>query len=178
MSYGPNHVAVEEFRRSLYRYPWFQNVGEPIGDELPAIAVDFHFVADHHSDSYKPWGELLSRAEERIERLVFDHHRLDEHALVLHDFKISHFLSSADFFVNLDTRYSDPETGYYRDTHMYPHELVTPPDRLVFGAASELMLLDIDPTLDFFQTLMPWLQVGRLTLGWSGEWPEGRIIVW
>jgi hypothetical protein len=66
------------------------------------------------------------------------------------------------------------DSGYYAETFSYPHELVDFPHRLVRAALREVAVADLDPTLMFFQRLLPWFERGRLPVGWAG----GKVIVW
>lgn len=67
--------------------------------------------------------------------------------------------------------------GYYEDIDMYPHELFSPPDRLIRGAGGEALVGDLEE-LHFFRSLLPWFQQGRCPMGWVGQWPSGRLPVW
>jgi len=79
-----------------------------------------------------------------------------------------------DFLVGLTREYP----GYYKDTYLYIHDLVVLPDRLVRYAARELLVADIAPDLMFFGGLMSWLHRGHWPLGWQGNWPSGRLMLW
>ena len=81
-------------------------------------------------------------------------------------------------FFDLDDAYANPETGYYAETRSYPHELFVLPERLILGAAVEVMLLDLDPRLSFFARVFEWFRAGRCPCGWDGDELAGRRIVW
>jgi hypothetical protein len=173
--FGPNHAAVEAFVASLDSIPWFSRVGEPTEHDAQLVRVGFEFLARHHADHYAPWGESLVNAETKIERLVFDHRRLSGHMEIQQVIRRrgpNPYVD--DFFCGLEEKYP----GYYGDTCSYAHELVEEPDRLIWGAAREIMLADIDPHLNFFQSMMPWLRAGHWPCGWEGHWPEGRLVLW
>ena len=68
--------------------------------------------------------------------------------------------------------------GRHGEDNLYPSELVELPDRLLWGAAHEIMLADVEPKLGFFQSMMPWLRAGYWPCGWEGNWPQGRLILW
>lgn len=170
--YGPVHTEVVDFIQSLSKILWFSSVDHPLNDPN-TIQVSFEFIVKNHGDPYKPWGDCLVRAEEKIQRLIFDHRRLDEEAAVIRDVVISGPLVES-FFLSLNDRFP----GYYPGTHMYAHELAYTPDRLVRGAALEIMLSDLDPNLRFFRSLMPWFESGHFPCGWRGSYPEGQLLVW
>jgi hypothetical protein len=173
--FGPNHAAVEAFISSLDAIPWFTRVGQPTDQDERLVRVGFEFLADHSEDPYAPWGESLTEAEARTERLVFDHRRLGELTEIQQAVRQrgpNRYLD--EFFATLEEKYP----GYYGETCSYAHELVDRPDRLLRGAAQEVMLADIDPNLNFFQSIMPWLRAGHWPCGWVGHWPEGKLIVW
>jgi hypothetical protein len=179
-AFGPNHAAVESFLASLSSIPWFTSVGKQ-PDRSDAVFVDFHFLAEHYEDPWSLWGDALVNAETAIERLEFADTRLGYHNAVQKAYKDSRFLPcpSVDLLyqrVNMD--YSGPSGSYYRDTYMHPHELIDFPDRIVRGAALELMVADLDPTLSFFTSQMRWFHLGRWPVGWRGTWPDGLVVLW
>lgn len=72
----------------------------------------------------------------------------------------------------------DNYPGYYGDTCSYAHELVDSPDRVLIGAAGEIMVADVDPDLTIFRGLMAWFHAGHWPCGWEGRRPEGKLILW
>ena len=179
-TFGPNHAAVADFLESLQQIPWFSTVGMP-PDDAGAEFVDFHFLASHYEEPFAPWQGALPAAERAIEQLEFQHERVGNHTAVQQAYLRCGFLpvpSVDEVFLRVDTEFSDPVTGYYRDLALYPHELIDFPHRLVRGIALELMVADLDPSLTFFQDLLPWFRRGRWPVGWRGAWPEGHILLW
>lgn len=177
---GPNAAAVEAFLRSLSSIPWFTAVGAP-----PTVAdaelIDFHFLAAHHEDPWALWGAALANAEAAIEHLEFAHHRIAYHDAVQQAYAVAQFLPAPSvdaLYQRVTEEYADPKTGYYRETLLAPYELIDFPHRLIRGAALELMVADLEPTLSFFQDQMPWFRAGRWPVGWRGAWPEGRVLLW
>lgn len=171
--FGTNRLAVDEFIESLQAIPWFSRVGQPTPIDIDLIRVDFDFMAQHHANPYSPWGLNLPSAESKIERLVFDNRRLGEFMAIQQEVRIRGPYVD-DFYLALMEKYP----GYYGEFFLYAHELVDTPDRLIRGAAHEIMLADLDSDLRFFQGLMPWFRQGHWPCGWEGSWPEGRLILW
>jgi len=173
--FGPNHAAVEAFIAGLHSVPWFTRVGQPTDQDDQLVRVDFDFLARQFGHAYAPWGDSLLAAETRIEQIIFDQRRLGEQA------EIQRAITKQGGNASLDAiqeRLLDQYPGYYGDTCSYAHELIQPPDRLLLGAANEIMVADVDPNLTFFQSLMPWLRAGHWPCGWEGVWPEGKLILW
>jgi hypothetical protein len=162
--FGPNTPAVRAFLESLREVPWFSQVGQPTEHDAELTRVAFDFVAQHHAAPYAAWGAALVGAESRIDRLVFDSRRLGEWDAIR---KVVEFPRQwvDDFYLALSERYP----GYYGETCLYPHELVDPPIRLLWGAVDEIMVADLDPTLRFFGSLVPWLCFHRIDylLSWN-----------
>ena len=172
---GPNHPAVEQFVRSLNGIPWFTRLGDATERDAGLVRVDFDFLVKHHEDPYAPWGQSLIDAESNIERLVFEHRRLGEFNEVQTAVQRRGPDPHVDDFL---TGLVDKYPGYYGDTFSYAHELIELPDRLLWGAAHEVMLADVAPNLNSFQSLMPWFRSGHWPCGWEGGWPEGKLVVW
>lgn len=173
--FGSNHAAVGAFLRSLDAIPWFTRVGQPTDQDECLVRVGFEFLADCHEDAYAPWGESLVEAEAKIERLMFDNRRLGEFAEVQQAISQSGPNPYMDEFL---TGLVDKYPGYYGETYSYAYELVERPDRLLLGAAHEIIMADVEPNLNFFQSIMPWFRAGHWPCGWKGQWPEGKLIVW
>jgi hypothetical protein len=173
--FGPNHDAVEAFLASLHGVPWFTRVGQPTDGDERLVRVGFEFIADRHPDRYGAWGEALPRAESAIERLTFEHRRLDAF-MAVQEFVRRH--NPAGFTDEFLEGLAEKYPGYYGDTCSYAHELVDTPDRFLWGAAHEIMLADVGPGLNFFQGIMPWFRAGYFPCGWEGDWPEGKLVLW
>lgn len=173
INFGNNGEAVAAFIRRLDGFRWFSCVGEPTTNDDSLERVDFSFLAANHIDSYAPWGNALLEAERSIDRLVLDTARLGEQDAIQSAVSISGPFVD-EFLVSLDEQFP----GYYEDTWMYAHELITLPDRLLRGAANEIMLADLDPHLHLFQSLTVWFERGHWPCGWAGTWPEGTLILW
>ena len=171
--FGPNTAAVRAFLESLNDVPWFSQVGQPTGWDGELTRVEFDFLAQHHKAPYAPWGAVLVMIESRIERLVFDSQRLGEWGAIR---KLVKFPTEwvDNFYLALNERYP----GYYGESCLYAHELVNPPIRLLWGAVDEAMVADLDSSLTFFGSLVPWLRRGHWPCGWQGEWPQGKLILW
>jgi hypothetical protein len=179
-AFGPNHAAVTRFLETLAHISWFSAVGSP-PDETGVEFVDFHFLAGHFEAPYAPWQDALPAAESAIERLEFEHGRVGNHTAVQRAYSQCGFLPTPSvdaLFQRVDTEFGDPATRYYRDLAMFPLELIDFPHRLVRGLALELSIADLDPSLTFFQALLPWFRRGRWPVGWSGAWPQGHILLW
>ena len=178
--FGPNHVDVEAYLAALPQIQWFAAVGSA-PDRTDAEFVDFHFLASQSDEPFAPWNEALLAAETAIERLEFEHGRVGHHNAIQQAYARSAFLPtpSVDALLRrVDLEYGERGTGYYRDTAMYPHELIDFPHRLVRGVALELMVADLDSSPTFFQAQLPWFRLGRWPVGWRGAWPEGRVLLW
>lgn len=177
--YGPNHEAVDKFIVNLREVPWFSRVGEPISN-AEVIQVDFDFMVSPlklHTDRYAPWGPSLTRAETRIVRSVLDHRRLDYDMAVSNDVRIRGIFYHEDIF----NRFFNNRECYPQDLpdpEFYAAEPIAWPDRLLRGAGCEIMLADVDPTLNFFRSLIPWLERGHWPCGWEGDYPDGKLIIW
>ena len=171
--FGPNTTAVRAFLESVEDFPWFSQVGRPTERDGELTRVEFDFLAQHHEAPYAPWGSVLARNESRIERVVFDSRRLGEWGAIR---KLVKFPTQwvDGFYLALSERYP----GYYGESCLYTHELVDPPIRLLWGAVDEVMVADLDPSLTFFGSLVPWLRRGHWPCGWQGEWPQGKLILW
>jgi len=179
-SFGPNHVAVAAFLETLVEIPWFSAVGAA-PDRQDAEFVDFHVLAEHYEEPFAPWQGAVPAAEGAIERLEFAHGRLQNHDAVQQAYARCRFLPTPSVdavFERVDREYGDPGSGYYRDSGMYPHELIDFPHRLIRGAALEIMVADLSPSLAFFQAQLAWFRVGRWPVGWRGEWPAGHVLLW
>lgn len=179
-SFGPNHAAVSAFLENLTQIPWLSAVGAA-PDRTDAEFVDFHFLASRFEEPFSAWHDALPAAESAIERLEFQHGRVGHHTAVQQAYAKCGFLPTPSvdaLFQRVDPDYGDPTTGYYRDTAMFPHELIDFPHRLVRGVALELMVADLDRSLTFFQAQFEWFRAGRWPVGWNGAWPEGRVLLW
>jgi hypothetical protein len=119
------------------------------------------------------WGTALVSAESRIERLVFNNQHLAQWDKIR---KVVSFPTQwvDEFYLTLGERHP----GYFGETGLYAHELVDLPSRLVWGAVDEVMLADLDPSLNFFRSLIPWFRRGHWPCGWQGDWPQGKLILW
>jgi hypothetical protein len=173
--YGPNHAAVVSFITGLDAVPWFSRLGQPTDQDDRLVRVDFDFLARHHAQRYAPWGDSILHAETMTEQVIFEQRRLTEQAEIqraISQVGPNRYLDA--FYDGLEVKYP----GYYGDTCSYAHELVERPDRLLIGAASEIMVADANPNLTFFQGLMPWLRAGHWPCGWDGKWPDGKLILW
>ena len=176
MKFGPNHQKVVEFLDSIKSIEWFSRVGRPTAFDDNLRRIDLDFVLAHSDDPLKSWGDLFVRAETAFERLILDHARLSEQGAVLKAAAPDYGEYGDALLAEVMERYP----GYYGETFTYAYELVDTGqvDRMVRGAASEIMVADIDSSLNFFQGLMPWLREGHWPYGWEGEWPEGKMILW
>ena len=173
--FGPNHAAVESFLDELRRVPWYSRVGQPHPRDNELLRVGFEFLASRHENPYAPWGDALFRAEAEIEQLVFEHRRLSEFQELGNEvFSGPYGRLPDDLLIELDERYAHllDETGWY------PAEMIDPPQRLLCGAAREAMLADVAPHLSFFRPLIAWFAAGHWPVGWEGEDPAGRLILW
>jgi hypothetical protein len=101
-------------------------------------------------------GRCPCRNESRIERLTFDSQRLGEWDAIRRLVKFPHQWVN-NFYLALNERYP----GYCGESCLYAHELVDPPIRLLWGAVDEVMVADLDPSLTFFGSLVPWLCRGH-----------------
>ncbi len=171
--FGPNTPAVRAFLESLSDVPWFSQVEQPTERDAELVRVGLDFLAGHHGSPYADWGNALVSAENRIERLVFDHRRLGEWNKIREVVDFPTELVD-EFYLNLEERHP----GYYGDTCLYAHELVDPPLHMLWGAVDEVMLADLDPGLNFFGSQIPWFRRGHWPCGWQGDWPQGKLILW
>ncbi len=178
--FGPQTDLVVAFLAELENIPWFSRVGESSERDSDLIRVDIHFllatssvVSGGDTDQYMHWGNCLAAAESKIDRLVFDHRRMDEDAAVRKAVQLP-AEPLDDFYWRLTQQFE----GYYRDTCSYVHELIEPPVLLIRGAALETMLSDLDPELRFFRDLMPFFKDGFWPCGWQGTFPDGKLILW
>ena len=173
MRFGPNHHQVAAFLDSVNQIQWFSCVGQPTDDDAKLIRIDLEFVLSKPRDHTDLWGDVLIRAEVRFERLILDNARLSEQVAIMKAAVPSY---PDDFFVRLSRDFPD----YYEDMRMYSDELIDTSsiERIVRGAASEIMVADIDPSLNFFRGLIPWFQRGHWPYGWEGQWPEGKLMLW
>jgi hypothetical protein len=169
----------------LIETPWYEAVGDAIQDLAGVKVVDFAFMAKSALSKTDPWNGALTRAEMPIERLLFDNCLLDEwvEARNLVDTALATACPRSDAVLDdllskVDKQHSDPETGYFPGSSLYPHELFSDSNRITYGAAAEAILTEIEPSLDFFRGLMKWYQSGHIPCGWDGNWPEGKVIVW
>ena len=171
--YGPNHSAVNSFVEGLSIIPWFTALGEPTAEDSVLVRVGLDDVLEIHPNQDHMWGNVLHDNELPIDRLILDSCRLGaDNALQ----SAVHITGDPvdDFYVGLVQNHP----GYYRDSHMYVYELVHLPERLVLYAAREMLVADLAPELHFFTDLMPWFGRGHWPLGWQGNWPNGKLIVW
>jgi hypothetical protein len=159
MKFGPNHEQVVEFLNSLQSIEWFSRVGQPTVYDDNLRRIDLDFVLAHAGDPLKFWGDLFVRAETAFERIVLDHARLSEQEAVMKA-AAPHYGEYGDALM---AEIMERHPGYYGDTFMYAYELVYTGsvDRMVRGAASEIMVADIDPSLNFFRGLTAWLREGH-----------------
>lgn len=111
-----------------------------------------------------------------FERIVLDHARLSERDAVIKA-SLPDYREYGDALL---AGVMESYPSYYGRISTYAYELVDTSlvDRMVRGAASEIMVAYIDSSLSFFQSLMPWLRAGHWPYGWEGEWPEGKMILW
>jgi hypothetical protein len=99
-------------------------------------------------------------AEKAFERIIFGYARLSEQEAVMKEAAPDYGKYSDALLAEVIERYPK----YYGDTHTYAYELVNTclVDRMPRGAASEIMVADVDSSLNFFRGLMPQL---RKTIG-------------
>ena len=170
--YGPNHDAVASFIEELPRIPWCAALGEPTKfDELLA-RVSLEDVLALHPHPYQLWGDLLVTHEAPLDRLILSSGRLGVDDALQASVRITGD-SVDDFFVNLAQAFPN----YYKDSYNYAHELIDPPVRLVLYAAREILVSDL-ADMHFFRDLMPWFKRGHWPVGWQGQWPDGKLILW
>jgi len=180
MRYGPNSQEVLNLREELDSYCWFERIGSLHPNDSELVRVDFSYMVEHDGFRYAPWGSLLATQESQAEKLIFAHARIGAQNAMVADFSIEEIIPSSkvdDLLFDFDETYA-PDGSYYPGTFTYPHEMIEFPDRLIRGAGLELVVADLDPSLTFFRDLLPWLQEGFWPVGWQGEWPEGRLMVW
>lgn len=176
MKFGPNHERVVAFLDSLRGFEWFARVGQPTAHDESLRRINADFVLAHSDDPLRLWGDLFVRTERSFERVILDHARLSEQEVVMKA-AVPNYGEYGDALLSM-VREKYP--GYYGDTYTYAYELVEtwPVDRMVRGAATEIMVADVAPSLNFFQDLMPWLRDGHWPYGWEGAWPDGKLILW
>jgi hypothetical protein len=176
MRFGQNHERVEAFIRSLLSIEWFSRVGQPTEYDENLRRIDLDFVLANSDEPLKLWGGLLVTAEMAFERAILDNARLSEQSAVLKAAAPEYGVHGDAMLARVVERYP----GYYGGTYTYAYELIdtSPVERIVRGAACEIMVADIAPSLDFFQGLMPWIRRGHWPYGWEGEWPQGKLILW
>jgi hypothetical protein len=144
--FGPNHADVVAYLAMLPQMQWFAAVGSA-PDRTDAEFIDFHFIASHSDELFAPWHEALLAAETAMERLESEHGRVGYRDAIQQAHARCGFQPTPAvdaLFHRVDLDYREPETGYYRDTPMYPHELIDFPHRLVRGGALGLMTLAAD----------------------------------
>ena len=175
--FGPSSERVIEFIESWSTVEWFGAIETPHPKDPDILRVPLETLLD---DSLKriqgnsckdPWQGLLGRAEAAFESVIFENARLGTQDAV------KRALDDPIDIEYLMDLLVDRYPGYYKDSHMYAYELVDPPLRLVRGAAQEIMISDLEPDLQFFRDLMPWLQEGYWPYGWEGLWPGGTVMV-
>ena len=184
VDFGPNHPAVAAFIERARRFELYRNVGQPTEEDDRLVRVDFHFFAEHHAQPSGPWQGTLDRHEQAFERLINDHGRLTiadhlQDVFFRNPFEPLMSADAAEFFIELDEAFGDEDTGYYRDTHSYPQELYEDRIlRILHGAAAELSVADLDPTLTFFQDLTVWIERGHVPAGWDGDPSDRKLRLW
>jgi hypothetical protein len=173
MDFGPNHHQVEDFLSSLRGIEWLSRAGQPTDDDANLRRIDLDFVLNSSDNPIEFWGDLLIKAEIPFERIILDNARLSEQAALM---KAAVDSYSHELFVRLAEKFPD----YDADLEMHTYQLIDtgPINRITRGAASEIMVADINPSLNFFQSLMPWFRKGHWPYGWEGQWPEGKLILW
>jgi len=169
-----SHGDVEAFVASLQSIPWFKNCGTPSDFDDGIHRVDFAFVAGASASPTGVWSGALATAESGIERLIFDRQLLGEESALRARWRIMNHWAQADadeFFLSLDEKYAGPD-GYFADTFTCPHEIFDPPDRLIAGAALEVLFGDaIDEP--FFRPLMKYFEAGLCPCGF-----DDKVQVW
>jgi hypothetical protein len=170
--YGLNHDAVAAFVEELSCIPWCSAIGEPTELDEQLARVSLEDVLALHPDTYQLWGDLLFAHESPVDRLIFSSARLGADDALQSSVRISGD-SVDDFLVRLMQIFP----GYYKDSYCYAFELIDPPVRLVRYAAREVLVSDLSD-LHFFRDLMPWFKRGHWPIGWQGQWPDGKLILW
>ena len=167
-----NQDAVVSFVEELPRIPWCSALGEPTDSDELLVRVSLDDVLALHPHPYQLWGDLLVAHEAPVDRLILSSGRLGADDALQSSVRIKGD-SVSDFFVNLAQAYPD----YYKDSYQYAYELIDPPVRLVLYAAREILLSDL-ADMHFFRNLMPWFKRGHWPMGWQGQWPDGKLILW
>lgn len=171
MSSIPNKDEVEAFVASLSSIPWFANCGTPSIYDNDIRRVDFKYIASS-SSSADSWSGTLAVAETKFERLIFEQHLLGVEADLRARCRIyNHWRQVNDFYISLDEKYSGPD-GYYPGSYTYPHEIFNPPDRLIGGAALEIMFSESIDT-PFFRPLLKYFKAGLCPCGF-----DHKVLVW
>ena len=169
---GNNHDAVASFVEELSRIPWYSALGEPTDSDELLVRVSLDDVLALHPHPDQLWGDLLVTHEAPVDRLILSSGRLGADDALQTSVRINGD-SVSDFFVSLDQAYPD----YYKDSYQYAYELIDLPVRLVRYAAREILISDL-ADMHFFRDLMPWFKRGHWPMGWQGQWPDGKLILW
>ena len=172
-SFGPNTALVTATIERVQTIPWFSRVEQPHPQDSIVTRVPVTWLLDSPE---KPWLGALSANEAPIERHLLDSGRLQFQVALDRYYRPSISTPSVDaLLIDLDERFP----GYYKDTHLYPHELIdfSPAERIVRYALYECIVDDLLPRCTYFRSLLDWVAEGYFPCGWSAEYPDGHLIV-
>jgi hypothetical protein len=169
--FGPNTKLIDGFTRRLELFPWFARIETPHPDDSGLTRVTLEFLLDQPAD---PWSGARGEAESCIDRHIIESSRLSEQYSLQRAFRAPWSTSQADAVLDvLLHRYPDT----YKGTDSYAYELLDFPERTIRYALFECLVDDLAPRVTFFRDLMPWFEQGYWPCGWSGHYPEGRLML-
>jgi hypothetical protein len=169
--FGPNTKLIAEFTHRLELFPWCTRIETPYPDGTGLMRVTLEFLLDQPADS---WSGARGEAESRIDRHIIESSRLSEQYSLRQAFRAPWSASQADAVLDVLRR---RHPGSYKSTDSYAYELLDFPERIIRCALFECLVDDLAPRVTFFRDLMPWFEQGYWPCGWSGRYPEGRLIL-
>lgn len=163
--YGPNSLMVLNAFAALSDTKWFANVGQPLDASVPAVAV-------------KSWPEAMAPWSAEPERYVHSGHLVAPVQVcseAVQDAQVAEWwaLASEDAF------------DYFGISGFIPKDMSVRQEDLVDLYVSEFvrwLMAEIvgvpEDKSTHFRTMLAWFREGRFPGAWSGDWPQGRWIVY
>jgi hypothetical protein len=155
---------LQEFVQSLAEMPWLSHTGEPCPDALVVSSI---------AEGWDDWNDQMmtvwrprSAALEEIARTVMGEPGIDE---VFADVA---GVAGPGIEVALGRHFDRHPNSSDSDLGLWPDVLETM-KRDIAWAAVEAVL----GRPGFFSSILPYYRRGRWPCAWSGEYPEGRIVV-